>query len=219
MAIVSPMLVERTERGDEMFMAMIARHCQHVLDTDALSLLPPPSTPEPLQPNAADEARHEPTDEPLWSESWYFDFADADQAVGGWIRLGLIPNQGHAWINGLLCGPDMPTIAVLDFEAPLPGDYRRVGTAAAELAMEVVEPLVRYRVSMRGQGQAHDDPAALLRGESGRRVELSMDLTWTTAGTPFQYRVSPRYEIPCQVSGTVTAERPHLRVHRRRRPA
>ena len=37
MAIVSPMLVERTERGDQMFMAMIARHCQHVLDTDALA--------------------------------------------------------------------------------------------------------------------------------------------------------------------------------------
>jgi hypothetical protein len=33
-----------------------------------------------------------------------------------------------------------------------------------------------------------------------------MDLTWTTAGTPYLYRVSPRYEIPCTVSGTVTAD-------------
>ena len=33
-----------------------------------------------------------------------------------------------------------------------------------------------------------------------------MDLTWTTVGTPYQYRVSPRYEIPCTVSGTVTAD-------------
>ncbi len=39
MTIASPMLVERTERGDEMFMAMIARHCQQAIDTDALSLL------------------------------------------------------------------------------------------------------------------------------------------------------------------------------------
>ena len=37
MAIVSPMLVERTERGDQMFMAMLERHCQHVIDTDALA--------------------------------------------------------------------------------------------------------------------------------------------------------------------------------------
>ena len=37
MAIVSPMLVERTDRGDEMFMAMVERHCEHVLDTGALA--------------------------------------------------------------------------------------------------------------------------------------------------------------------------------------
>ena len=43
MAIVSSMLVERTDRGDEMFMVMLERHCQHVLDTDALAVLPDPS--------------------------------------------------------------------------------------------------------------------------------------------------------------------------------
>ena len=40
MAIVSSMLVERTERGDRMFMTMLQRHCDHVLDTDALATLP-----------------------------------------------------------------------------------------------------------------------------------------------------------------------------------
>lgn len=39
MAIVSSMLVVRTDRGDEMFMTMLARHCAHVLDTDALAIL------------------------------------------------------------------------------------------------------------------------------------------------------------------------------------
>ena len=61
-------------------------------------------------------------------------------------------------------------------------------------------------MSLRGRGQAYDDPSALLRGEPGRPVELSMDLTWTTAGTPYQYRMTPRYEIPCTVSGTVVAD-------------
>ena len=50
MAIVSSMLVERTERGDEMFMTMLDRHCQHVLDTDALDVLPEPVVAEPLTP-------------------------------------------------------------------------------------------------------------------------------------------------------------------------
>ncbi|MEW5810341.1 MAG: phosphotransferase [Actinomycetota bacterium] len=204
MAIVSPMLVERTTRGDEMFMAMIARHCQHVLDTGALALLPPPTTPEPLQPNASDEGRHVPTDEPLWSESWYFDFADAAQNVGGWFRLGLIPNQGHAWVNGLVCGPGLPTVAVVDFQAPLPEDHTKVSADGAELAMTVTEPLVRFGVSLRGRGEAHDDPAALLRGQAGQPIDVAVDLTWTSAGVPYQYRISPRYEIPCRVSGTVT---------------
>src|SRR5258708_12599114 len=50
MAIVSSMLVEQTDRGDEMFMVMLRRHCHHVLDTDALSPLPDPSQTPPPQP-------------------------------------------------------------------------------------------------------------------------------------------------------------------------
>jgi len=206
MSIVSPMLVERTERGDRMFMTMIARHCQHVLDTDALAVLPQPSHPEPLQPRPEDEGRHDPSDEPLWSESWYFDFVDPDQEVGGWLRLGLIPNQGHAWINALLCGPNMPTIAVLDFEAPLPADHTHVHADGVDLELEATAPLQSHRVALRGRGEAYDDPADLLRGVSGRPVDLEMDLVWTTDGTPYQYRLSTRYEIPCTVSGTVRAE-------------
>jgi ecdysteroid kinase len=206
MSIVSPMLVARTERGDAMFMAMMERHAQHVLDTGALDILPTPSRQEPLQPNAEDEARHPKTDEPLWSESWYFDFVDPEQAVGGWVRLGLIPNQNHAWINALLCGPDMPTIAVLDFDVPLPPDHTHVSTEDIDLVLDAVDPLQTFRVSVRGRGQAYDDPADLLHGKAGRPVELTMDLSWTTAGIPYQYRISPRYEIPCTVSGTVTAE-------------
>ena len=68
------------------------------------------------------------------------------------------------------------------------------------------EPLQTYAVTVRGSGQAYDDPAALLRGEPGRPVEATMDLIWTTAGVPYQYRITPRYEIPCTVSGTVTVD-------------
>ena len=118
------------------------------------------------------------------------------QGIGGWIRLGLIPNQSTSWITGLLCGPDIPTYALVDFH----------DTGGIELTLAATEPLQTYRVRMRGQGQAYDDPAALLRHEDGRTVELTMELTWTTTGTPYQYRITPRYEIPCTVSGTVTID-------------
>jgi hypothetical protein len=196
-----------------MFMVMLERHCQHVLDTDALALLPEPVAPEPLTPATDDESPHDATDEAFWNESWYFDFADLDEGVGGWIRLGLYPNQQTAWVNALLCGPDMPTVAINDFEAALPDDPAAVRTDDFELTLTATDPLRTYRVQVRGRGHAHDDPAALLRGEAGRPVEVTMDLAWATAGTPYQYRITPRYEIPCTVSGTFTVDGRVVSVH------
>ena len=39
MALAASMLVERTERGDEMFMVMAERHARHATDLDALGVL------------------------------------------------------------------------------------------------------------------------------------------------------------------------------------
>ncbi|GAA2797407.1 phosphotransferase [Mycolicibacterium pallens] len=206
MAVVSSMLVERTERGDGMFLTMLDRHTSHVLDTGALDILPPPAAVAALTPDPADEGAHQPGDEPLWNESWYWDFADPAQGVGGWLRLGLVPNQNVAWINALVCGPDMPTVALVDFEAPLPADPAVARADGAELRHGAITPLQTYRVEARGTAQEYDDPSALLRGEPGRPVELAIDLTWTTAGTPYAYRITTRYEIPCTVTGTVSID-------------
>lgn len=204
MAIVSSMLVERTERGDQMFMTMLARHCDHVLDTDALATLPNAVAPEPLRPTDDDELAHVPTDEPLWSESWYADFVDAAQGFGGWFRIGLVANQQAAWVQVLLCGPDLPTVAVLDYEVPLPEDPWVLRTDAFEISHAASAPLQTYRVDVRANGQSYADPSAILRGEPGTPVDLTMNLVWTTDGAPYKYRVTTRYEIPCTVTGTVT---------------
>ena len=42
MAIAASMLVERTARGDDMFMAMATRHSEQILDLDATEFLPAP---------------------------------------------------------------------------------------------------------------------------------------------------------------------------------
>src|SRR5271157_989258 len=211
MAIVSSMLVERTERGDRMFMTMLQRHCDHVLDTDALATLPVAVVPEPLRPSEEDELAHAPTAEPLWSESWYADFVDAAEGLGGWFRIGLIANQQKAWVHALLCGPDMPTVAV-DAEVPLPVDPWVLRTDAFEVGHSATAPLQTYRVDVRARAQAYSDPSALLRGESGTPVELTMNLVWATDGTPYKYRLTTRYEIPCTVSGTVGVDGKSCRV-------
>jgi hypothetical protein len=212
MAIVSSMLVERTDRGDQMFMTMLQRHCDHVLDTDALATLPVAATPEALRPSEVDELAHTATAEPLWSESWYADFVDAAQGLGGWFRIGLIANQQTAWVHALLCGPDLPTVAVVDFEVPLPADPWLLRGDAFEVGHSASAPLQTYRVDLRGRAQAYPDPSALLRGEPGTPVEMAMNLVWTTDGTPYSYRVTTRYEIPCTVSGTVTVNDTNYRI-------
>ncbi|MHB8235817.1 MAG: DUF7064 domain-containing protein, partial [Solirubrobacteraceae bacterium] len=58
-------------------------------------------------------------------------------------------------------------------------------------------------LTLDGVGEAHEDPAALLRGESGHELAISLALTWSTAGEPYAYRLATRYEIPCTVSGTI----------------
>jgi hypothetical protein len=206
MAIVSSMLVERTERGDAMFMTMLQRHCEHVLDVDALATLAAPTVAEPLRPSQDDESAHKATDEPLWSESWYADFADTAKGFGGWVRIGLIPNQQTAWLHALLCGPKLPTVAVVDFEVPLPADPWALQTGAVDFTHSVGDPLHTYRIGLHGRGQSFPDPAALLRGEQGAPVDVAIDLVWSTDGTPYKYRLTTRYEIPCTVSGTVTVD-------------
>ena len=66
-----------------------------------------------------DERRHEPADGLYWNESWYFDFSRAD-GTGGYVRLGLYPNQQVAWYWAYIVSPEHGLVVVRDHEVPLP---------------------------------------------------------------------------------------------------
>ncbi len=206
MAIVAPMLVERTERGDEMFMTMLSRHAQHALDLEAEGLLPAPGSgpAAPLRPAASDESRHEPGGEALWNESWYFDAIAPDGSIGAWLRIGLYPNLGVCWYTALVCGPGRPTVAAVDFAAPLPrGEELAVRTERLAAEHRCEQPLERFALTLRAMAESFADPAAILRDEAGEPLELALDLSWQTAAEPYAYRLTTRYEIPCAVSGMI----------------
>jgi len=208
MATLASMIVERTARGDEMFVTMLARHAQHALDLEAEELLDggaiaPAASPPPL-PTAADELPHTGGAEQLWSESWYFDALAPDGTFGAWVRVGLYPNLDACWYTALVCGPDRPTVAALDFAAPLPeAGGLRVRTDALEADHRCARELERFDVTLQARGEAFADAATLLRGERGAPASLALDLRWDTAGTPYAYRMTTRYEIPCTVSGEI----------------
>jgi hypothetical protein len=206
MAIVAPMLVERTERGDQMFVTMLARHAQHALDLDARELLAGAGARRAAapRPSPQDEGRHAPGAERLWNESWYFDVIDAGGTVGAYVRVGLYPNLGVCWYTTFVCPVGGAPVAAVDFAAPLPaapGLLTETGALRAEHVCEI--PLERFRVTLDAIGEAHADAAAPLRGEPGTYVPVSLDLSWETDGEPYGYRLATRYEIPCRVTGTI----------------
>jgi hypothetical protein len=206
MTIGPAVIVERTARGDDMFMAAVSRFAQQVLDLDALELLPEPGSgrPPPLRPAPADEHRHPPGTEQLWNESWYFDVVADDSSTGAYARLGLYPNLGVSWITAIVCGSQRPTVAVVDFAAPLPaGEAPSVASEGTRIELTCEGELERFRVRLTASGSEYSDPAALLRREAGSPVPVEFDLVWDTLGEPYAYRVATRYEIPCRVSGTL----------------
>jgi hypothetical protein len=206
MVLLATMIVERTERGDEMFMAMLKRHCQQALDLEAEELLgqagAAPTAPPPAA--AGDEQAHEPGAEQLWNESWYFDAVAPDGRLGAYVRVGLYPNLDACWYTAFVCRPGQPTIAAVDLRAPLPRDAN-LTVITDELRAEhpCLDPLERFAVKLQARAQSFKDASALLRGERGEEASLELDLVWNTAATPYAYRLTTRYEIPCAVSGTI----------------
>src|SRR5262245_9556643 len=161
--------------------------------------------PDPFAAQPADERPHEPGAEPLWSESWYFDFATTDATLGGYVRIGRYPSLGVVWYWACLVGSDRPLVTVLDHAVPLPDlpslELRTDGLWADH---NCEEPLARWSLGLEAFAVARDDPAEVYRGAFGDRVPFGFDLEWETAGQPFAYPAGlDRYEIPCRVHGEV----------------
>jgi hypothetical protein len=206
MGICASMIVQRTDRGDDMFMASVERAAQQAIDLESVELLPPPGKPAPLVPDPADEGRHEPGGEPLWNESWYFDAVSDAGDLGLYVRLGRLPNLDLALYTACVCGPGRPSVMLVDPAAPLPAaddDSQLIDVPSFRAEQHCDEALQRFRVAVRGVAGAFVDESAPLRGEDGEPVEISLDLTWETDGVPYAWRQSTRYEIPCRVTGTV----------------
>jgi len=157
------------------------------------------------QLTAADEGLHTAGPELLWNESYYFDFAAPDGSVGGYVRLGLYPNWDRAWYWACVVRPGQSAVLVADNAAPLPppgGTTLRAPELTA--AQQITDPLKTARLTLDAMGAVLAEPAAAY-GDYSRsgRVRLVLDLEWRTLGGVYPYKDLARYEIPCQVTGTI----------------
>ena len=164
-------------------------------------------TPAPL--TIADERHHRPGDEPWWNESWYFDFATRDGALGGYVRMGLYPNQGPrgaCWYWACLVGEGRPLVTVIDHEvAPPTGGGMEIRAEGLWADHTVEEPFEHMTLGCEAFALALDDPAAVYEdAPRGERVPFGLDLEWTTDGSAYPYPPgTTRYEVPCMVHGEV----------------
>ncbi len=156
-------------------------------------------------PDPADEGLHQRGDEPLWNESWYFDWFQPDGELGGYVRIGLYPNLGVTWYWACVVEPGGQLVTVVDHHVPLPtsGLELRAGGLWADHNAE--EPLERWSLGLESFALGLDDPTAIyVATPRGDQVAFGFDLEWETDGAPYRYPVPlERYEIPCRVHGEV----------------
>lgn len=152
---------------------------------------------------ASDEGRHAPGPEPLWNESWYFDFAAADGSLGGYVRLGLYPNLGVAWYWACLVGEGRPLVTVIDHEVPLPRTGLEVRTDGLWADHNLETALDHWSLGCEAFAVGVDDPTEVYGDLRGDRVPFGFDLEWETDGGPYPYPGVDRYEVPCRVTGEV----------------
>lgn len=130
-----------------------------------------------------DEYTHEPSDDPQFNESMYFNFVDGDEGFAALIRMGNRVNEGHAEVTVLLYLPDGG--AALHFErAPIA--HNRTFDAGG-LRFDVADPL--KRVDVRYDGAAH-----LLA--SGRELEDPKQALGTNPERPLRLHLGYDTAIP-----------------------
>jgi hypothetical protein len=155
---------------------------------------------------ATDEGRHEPTTEQLFNESVYLDVVDESGKVGGYVRLGLYPNLGVIWWTAAvtIAGRGPIVAARYDLAAPVAGF--NIDSNDVKVTYEVERELEVVTVSATSPAKEFASPEAAYDEALGTPVDLAMELTWTTAGVPYHYAVTTRYEIPCTVKGSLTID-------------
>jgi len=149
-----------------------------------------------------EEGRHRRGPEPLWGESWYFDFAARDGSLGGFVRFGLYPNQSAVWYWAALVGHGRRLLLVHDHSMEPPrGAALEVRGQGLWSAVNCETPHDHWSIGLEAFAVAMDDPVEAYHGERGDLVGLGFDLEWEATALPFG---GPgEYGQACQVSGEI----------------
>ena len=113
--------------------------------------------PSPFRLAPADEQIHENTGEANFNESMYFNFFDPAQRVGGFLRIGCRPNEGHAETTVCIYLPDGSVLFHFKRSALEGGARFDAGGAR----FEVLAPFERLRIGYAGSACHLRDPLSM----------------------------------------------------------
>ena len=108
--------------------------------------------------HASDDAMHKNTGEPTFNESAYFNFYDPQVRLGGFVRIGNRPNEGHAEMTVCLYPPEGGA-AFMFWRAEIAGND---GFEAAGLRFEMQQAFAEQRISYDGTCCMLERPLDLL---------------------------------------------------------
>ena len=118
------------------------------------------------------EFSHDHSDSHYWNESYYFNFTDPANKIGGFTRIGMVPNQGNAIGILYLFLKDGGILALVQSEAI---KASRDEVTVGPLQYERVQPLWEWTILYKGKMMYMADPRdhfSLSTGE-GKDVEWS----------------------------------------------
>lgn len=166
-----------------------------------------------LEPS--DEYMH-PGPEPTFNESMYFNFYDPSAGLGGFLRLGNRPNEGHAEMTTCLYLPD----GRLGFMFRRPEIAHNERFDAGGMSFTVLEPFRELRIAYDGDVVLLDrpldmaDPRAAFTGNPHGPARVQLAVTGVSepfGGEPEQSHERPgeefargHYEQLLRARGTVT---------------
>jgi hypothetical protein len=154
----------------------------------------PPGTT--LRLSEADEGMHAVEAARNFNESMYFNLFDHEQKIGGWLRVGNRPNEGHAEMSCCLYLPG----GRVGFMCQRPELRHNTGFDAGGMQIEIVEPFRRQRAHYRGMLCVLDEPQQMINPQAAfrrnpiRRCELEFEFNGLAppfGGEPVQADGSP----------------------------
>lgn len=108
---------------------------------------------------AQSEFHHDHGPSWYWNESYYFNFSDQNRRIGGFTRIGMVPNQKSA-VGILFLFLEDGSILMLHQSEPI--EASRDDVAVGGLRYERLRPLWEWRIRFSGSMLRLADPADLL---------------------------------------------------------